>query len=89
MVRCHPQISYTVLTLTWVMGSRWLPLGIGIAPALRRVLMWRGTTGTAGEERGSRESWLKSVIWKSLPHLKLGLTKVKCRAVSQGTYQTS
>lgn len=50
--------------------------------------MRRGTTGTAGEERGSCESWLKSVIWKSLPHLKPGLTKVKCRAVSQGTYQT-
>lgn len=55
------QISYVVLTLTWVMRGRWLPLGVGIAPALRRVLVRRGTTSTAGEERSGHENWFKGV----------------------------
>lgn len=56
-----PQTSYVVLTLTWVMRGRWLPLGVGIAPALRRVLVRRGTTSTAGEERSGHENWFKDV----------------------------
>lgn len=56
-----PQTSYVVLTLTWVMRGRWLPLGVGIAPALRRVLVRRGTTSTAGEERSGHENWFKGV----------------------------
>lgn len=48
-------------SFVWVMRGRWLPLGVGIAPALRRVLVRRGTTSTAGEERSGHENWFKDV----------------------------
>lgn len=37
-----------VALLTRVMRSRWLPLGVGIAPALGGVLVRRGAPSTAG-----------------------------------------
>lgn len=35
-------------SFVWVVRGRWLPLGVGIAPALRRVLVRRGTTSMWG-----------------------------------------
>lgn len=52
-----------------------MPLGVGIAPALRRVLVRRGTTSTAGEERSGHEKWFKGVKTQVLIDTqKLGLT---------------
>lgn len=59
-----------LLTLTWIMRGRRLPLGVGIAPALRRVLVRRGTASTVGEEKKVHESWLKGVKISSYQHLK-------------------
>lgn len=70
----HPPTAYAVATLTWVVGGRRLPLGVGIAPALRRVLVRRGATGTAGEERESG-ALLRSVGMEALATPRAGLTQ--------------